>query len=88
VRADSGLRRGASRQQLGDDLRVHRRSPRRDPPHCLGEVTHIADAVLEQVTDAAVAVGKQLAGVELLNVLGQDQYRETRLAAAGLDGGP
>ena len=49
------------------------------------EVAHVGHAVLEQVADAAGAVGEQLGRVRLLDVLGQDQHREAAPAAAQLE---
>ena len=61
--------------QRRDDLRVQRRPAVADAPHGLHEGPHLADALLEQVADAAAAVGEQLGGVDRLHVLGQDAAR-------------
>lgn len=78
--------RGAA-EQLGDHLGVHRGAAGRDAPQRLDEVGGVEHAVLEQVADSARAVGEQLAGVDLLDVLRQHEHREPGPAAAGLDRG-
>ena len=79
-----GQRRGpgSPREDLGDHLGIHGRATAGHPLHRVHELPDVADPVLEQVTDTAGAVGEQLAGVELLDVLRQDQDRETGAAAA------
>ena len=47
----------------------------------------VGDAVLEQVADAALLAGQQVAGVALLDVLGEDQHRRAGHALARLDRG-
>ena len=75
----------AAAEQLGDDLRVHRRAAARHALERLGELAHVGDAVLEQVADAALLAGQQVAGVALLDVLGEDQHRRAGHALARLD---
>src|SRR5690606_8998070 len=60
-------------QQLGDDLGVERRAAGADPAHGLQELGHVGDAVLQEVAEAGGVVGQQLAGVGLLDVLGEDE---------------
>ena len=48
--------------------------PRRDAAHGVDEVVDVHDPVLQQVADAAAAVGEQLGRVGLLDVLRDDQH--------------
>src|ERR1700733_1047873 len=86
--ADRAFRRAVAGQQPGDDLGVHRRTAARDPGHRVGELGSVEYPVLEQVTDRARAVGEQLAGVELLDVLGDDKDGQARDLGAGRERRP
>src|SRR4051794_8445614 len=72
------LVRGAGREEFGDDGRVHRRTARGDAFEGIDELVSVEHTLLEQVSDAAGAVGKEFAGVELLDVLRENQYRKAR----------
>jgi hypothetical protein len=61
--------------QLRHHLRVHRGAARRHPVQRVEEVVERADAVLQQVPDAAEPVREQVGGVAGLHVLGEDQHR-------------
>ncbi len=76
------------REELRDDLGIERRAAVRDAPDGVDEVGDVHHAVLQQVADAAVAVGEQLGRVGLLDVLRDDEDRRLGDAAPGLDGGP
>jgi hypothetical protein len=69
---------GVPGEQAGDHLGVHGRSTAGDPPFRLDELVAVHYAVLQEVADTTPAVGQQLPGVELLDVLGQHQDGETR----------
>jgi hypothetical protein len=75
----------AAGQQLGDDLGVHRGAAVGHPAHRVDELADVGDPVLEQVADAPVAVGQQLARVQRLDVLGEHQDRHARHLGAGRD---
>ena len=74
-------------KSCGDHLGVQGGAAGGDAAQCVDELLHAGDAVLEQVADAAGAVGEQLAGVLPFHVLGQHQDRQPRPTAARLDGG-
>ena len=65
-------------QQLGDDFRVERGAPRRDPAQRVKELGHVGDAVLQQVTDAAGVGGEQLAAYRSQTHLREHQDRGGR----------
>ena len=69
----------------GDHVGIERGAAVGDAPDRLQEVGDVHDAVLEQVADATAAVGQQLLGVGLLDVLGDDQHRGAGDPAAGLE---
>jgi GntR family transcriptional regulator/MocR family aminotransferase len=73
--ADTGVA-GVTGEQTGDDLRVHGGATGRDPADGIDKLGAVEHPVLEQIADAAAAAGQQLTGVQLLDVLGQDQYRQ------------
>ena len=50
----------AAAEELRDDLGVERGAAGGDALHRVDELAHVGDAVLEQVADAAAAVGQQL----------------------------
>jgi hypothetical protein len=54
---------------LGDHFGIHGGAAGRDAAQGADEFGHPADAVLEEVADAAAAVGEELAGVLALDVL-------------------
>jgi hypothetical protein len=58
---------------LGDDLRIEDGASGRHAAHCLAEGSHVADAVLEQVTSAGGVVADQLQRVAILEVLRQHE---------------
>src|SRR3954454_13350376 len=62
-----------------------RGAPRRDAPHGVDELARVADALLEQIADAAVPVGEQLRRVAGLDVLREHQHAEALDVAPGLD---
>ena len=74
--------------QRADDLAVERGAAAGDPADRVDERPHLAHALLEQVADAALARCQQLAGVGRLDVLGEHQHGQLRLAAARLERGP
>jgi hypothetical protein len=61
--------------------------PLATPADRIGELRAVQDPVFEQVADAAGAAGQQLPGVQLLDVLGQHEYRQARHLAACRQGG-
>src|SRR5215469_218380 len=79
---------GVAVQQPGDYFRVHRGAPGGYPAYRVDELGAVQHAVLEQVSDAAGAVGQQLAGVQLLDILGQHEHRQAGHRAACREGGP
>ena len=52
----------------------------------IDEVGHVGHSLLQQVADRLRVGGQQLAGVALLDVLGQDEDRRPRSLLAELDG--
>ena len=91
-REDLALARREARQrvvgavadhELGDDLRVERRAAAGDPPQGVHELADVADAVLQQVADAAGPVGEELRRVLPLDVLAQDEDRRGRARGGG-----
>ncbi|EQD86671.1 hypothetical protein N599_08175 [Saccharopolyspora erythraea D] len=70
-------------EQLGHDLGVHPGAAGGDAAQGVDELVDAGHAVLEQVAHAAAAVGEQLAGVGLLDVLGEHQHPAARAAARG-----
>src|SRR5919198_5197709 len=72
--------------QIGDDedLLVDRRAAGLDPPHSLGEVVDVGDALLEQVADALGAVAEQPHGSLGVGVGGEDEHAGARVALADL----
>ena len=75
------------REQLGDDVGVERGATGGDASHRLEEVGYVHHPVLEQVADAAPAVGQQLRGVGRLDVLGDHEYGSAGDLAAHLERG-
>jgi hypothetical protein len=75
-------RAALARDQQPDDRRVERRSALGHPPHGLGEVVDVGDAVLEQVADALGALGQQLHGVLGLGVLREHDDADARVGLA------
>jgi len=71
-----------------DYLQVEHRAARGDRPQRLDELIVAEHPVLEQVADAARSVGQQLAGVELLDVLGEHKDRQPRQPPPGFERGP
>ena len=61
--------------ELGDHLRVEGRTAAGDAPQRIHELADVADAVLEQVADAAGPIGQQLRRVLPLDVLAEDEDR-------------
>jgi hypothetical protein len=59
-----------------DHLGVHRGAAARHPGDGVGELSAVKHPVLEQVTDRARAVGEELAGIQLLDVPGDDEDRQ------------
>ena len=80
-------RAGCGRAQRGDDLAVQRGAAAGDAVTASRKRAHLADALLEQVADPALARRQQLAGVDRLDVLGEDQHGQVRVAAARLERG-
>jgi hypothetical protein len=72
-------------EQLGDDVGVECGAAAGDPANRLEEVGHMHHAVLEQVADAAPAIGQQLRGVGRLDVLGDHEYSGAGHLAAHLE---
>ena len=81
-RAELVSRRLAGQQPL-DDLRVERGPAARHVVQRPDEVVDLADPFLEQVAEPRHAVGEQLEGVVLLDVLGQ--HHDPRLGELGPD---
>ncbi|KUL22830.1 hypothetical protein [Actinoplanes awajinensis] len=78
----------AGTEHLRDDLWFHHRAAGRDPPYGVDELLAVDHPVLEQIPDRAGAVGEQLTGVQLLDVLRQHQFRQMGRAASGGERGP
>jgi hypothetical protein len=57
-------------------------------PERVHEFAHVADPVLEEITDAAGAIGEQLRRVLALDILAEDQHRRSRNLPASLDRRP
>jgi len=85
-RGQPGHRLGAGvpHHQLLHHLGIEHGAARRHRADRRGERLVVEHAVLQQVADAAGLVGQQLAGVQLLHVLGQHQHRQAGYLAAGL----
>jgi hypothetical protein len=77
---------GVRGEQLGDHLGVYGGVAGRDPPHRLDELVGVDHPVLDQISDRPGAVGQQLPGVQLLDVLGQHEHGQARDLAAGRQG--
>ena len=88
VSADERVVGAVADHELGDDLGIERRAAASDPPQRVHELADVADAVLEQVADAAGPVGEQLRRVLPLDVLAEHEDRRARHAPAGLDRRP
>src|SRR5262249_39631439 len=65
---------------------VHGGPAARDALQGADELVAVEHALLEEVADTAGAVGQELPGVQLLDVLGEDEYRQPWHLAAGGDG--
>ena len=76
----------ARAHELGHHLAIERRPAPRHALHGIDEAAHVADALLEQVADAALAGLQQLGGVDRLDVLREHEDAEPRLAHARLQG--
>ena len=63
------------REELRHDLRIERRPAPCDARDRVDELADVHHAVLEQIADAALPVGKQLGGVGQLDVLRDDEDR-------------
>ena len=74
--------------ELGDDERVERRAALGDPPDGGRELVDVGDAVLEQVPEPVRAVGEQLDGVGVRDVLGEDEHAGVGVLGADLAGRP
>jgi hypothetical protein len=72
---------------LGDDFGIHDCTPGGDLLESVNKRADVADVVFQQAADAAGVVGKQLAGVETLDVLGEGQDRQTGQFLPGRDRG-
>src|SRR5215213_10827873 len=83
-----GVGAAAAAEELGDDLGVDGRAALADPADGGQELADIGDPVLEQVADPPGAAGEQVAGVALLDVLGEDQDGRPGGPLADLQGGP
>jgi hypothetical protein len=79
--------RPATREQLRDDLGVEGGAAPGDAAHRVDEVVDVDDPVLEQIADAAAALGEQLGRVRVLDVLRDDEDRHLRNALAQLERG-
>ena len=79
---------GARAHELRDDLAIQRRAAGGDALDRLDERPHLADALLEQVADAAGSRREQLLRVDRLDVLRQDQHPEAGMLRARLDRRP
>ena len=95
IRASTSRSRGGeplhgllARHHGGHHLGVEHGAPAGHPAQGVDELADVADPVLEQVADPALAVGQELAGVDPLDVLRQDEHREARPAPAYVDRGP
>ena len=74
--------------QRADHLAVQRRAAGGDPADRVDERPDLGDPLLEQVADAALAGGQQLARVGRLDVLGEHQHRQLRMAPPRLQRRP
>lgn len=73
-------------EELGDDGGVHGGAAGGDAADGFDELADVEDAVLEEVADSAFGVGEEFAGVELFDVLGEDEDGESGDLGAGSDG--
>jgi len=77
---------GPSRhQELGDDLRIENGAACGDRPQGINQRLQGGDAVLEQISHAASAVGQQDVSVGELDIGRQHQDPQLRLGSAGLN---
>src|SRR4051794_34726048 len=74
-------------EQPRDHLGVERRAALPHPAHRVVEVLDVPDAVLEQVADALGVAADQLERIALLDVLGEHEHADVRLARADVDRG-
>ena len=81
VSAASGSSAPAADHELGDHLGIERRAAASDPAQGVHELADVADAVLQQVADAAGAVREELGRVLALDVLAEHQDRRARARA-------
>jgi hypothetical protein len=89
ARGEPGHRRaaGVPHHQLAHHLGIEHGAARGHGADGRGERLVVEHAVLQQVADGAGLVGQQLAGVQLLDVLGQHEHRQAGHLAAGLQRG-
>lgn len=74
-------------EELGDDGGVHGGAAGGDAADGFDELADVEDAVFEEVADASGVVGEEFAGVELFDVLGEDEDGQAGDLGAGGDGG-
>ena len=85
VSADSGSSARVPDHELGDHLGIERGAAASDAAQRVHELADVADAVLEQVADAARAIREELRGVLPLDVLAEDEHGRAGHATARLD---
>ena len=81
-----GVVAAVAADQLGDDERVERRASLGDAMDRGRELLDVGNAVLEQVPHALCAVGEELDGIGVRDVLGEDEHAGIRVPRADLAG--
>src|SRR3954464_2439203 len=82
-----GVAPAVAAEQLRDDRGVDRRAALPDAPDRGGELGHVADALLEQITNALDGVGEQSHRQAGLDVLREHEHADRRVARADLQSG-
>ncbi len=70
---------------MGDNFWIKSRTSRRHSHQGLYKVTHISDAVFQQVTDPSCIICQQLSGIASLDVLGEHQDPESLVKLTKFD---
>ena len=78
---------GVAGEQLADDLGVQGGAAGGDAVDGGEELVQVGDAVLEQLADAAAAVGEEVGGVGAFDVLRHDEDLRGRVGGAQSQGG-
>ena len=71
--------------ELRHDLRIEDGATSGDPVERREELSDVGDSLLQQIPDSFGAIGEQVCGIPRLDVLGEHQDAESRVAATQLD---